>query len=124
MKFKLALLTFVILTFSNVKAQSSNQTKGFNTPTHPINPTPTIHDEIPVIFGVSGDRSPAADRYILDIKTLQTCFKKGKIPRDFPAYENELSFNDNKKIVLKWAKKHKRLLTEEKRLWLTQKSNH
>ena len=122
MKFKLALLTFVILAFSNVKAQSTNQIKGFNTPTHPINPEPTIHLDVPVVFGVSGDRSPAADRYILDIKTLQTCFKKGKIPRDFPLYDGELSFNDNKETVLKWAKKHKRFLTEEKRLWLTQKS--
>jgi hypothetical protein len=122
MKFKLALLTFVLLTFSNVEAQSTNQIKGFHTATHPINPEPTIHLDVPVIFGLSGDRSPAADRYILDIKTLRTCFKKGKIPRDFPLYENELSFNDNKVIVLKWAKKHKRLLTEEKRLWLTQKS--
>jgi len=123
MKFKLALITFVLLTFSNVEAQSTNQIKGFNTPTHPINPEPTTQHDVPVIFGVSGDRSPAADRYILDIKTLQTCFKKGKIPRDFPLYENDLSFNDNKVIVLKWAKKHKRLLTEEKRIWLTQKSN-
>ena len=123
MKFKLALITFVLLTFSNVEAQGTNQIKGFNTPTHPINPEPTTQLDVPVIFGVSGERSPAADRYILDIKTLQTCFKKGKIPRDFPYYENDLSFNDNKVIVLKWAKKHKRLLTEEKRLWLTQKSN-
>ncbi|MEY3048399.1 MAG: hypothetical protein RL365_437 [Bacteroidota bacterium] len=122
MKFKLVLFTIVLLTFSNVEAQSSNQIKGFNTPTYPINPSPTIHNEIPVIFGVSGDRIPAADRYILDIKTLRTCFKKGKIPRDFPEYENDLSLNDNKNIALKWAKKHKRLLTKENRLWLTQKS--
>ena len=123
MKFKLVLLSVVFLTFFNVEAQSSNQKKGFNAPTHQINPPATTPVEVPVIFGVSGERSPAADRYILDIKTLQTCFKKGKIPRDFPYYENDLSFNDNKVIVLKWAKKHKRLLTEEKRIWLTQKSN-
>lgn len=123
MKFKLVLLSVVFLTFFNVEAQSSNQKKGFNAPTHQINPPATTPEVVPVIFGVSGERSPAADRYILDIKTLQTCFKKGKIPRDFPYYENDLSFNDNKVIVLKWAKKHKRLLTEEKRIWLTQKSN-
>lgn len=123
MKFKRVLLFVVLLTFFNVEAQTTYQKNGFGTPTHPINPTTANPLKVPVIFGVSGERSPAADRYILDIKTLQTCFKKGEIPRDFPRYDNELTFNDNKLIVLKWAKKHKRLLTQEKRLWLTQKSN-
>lgn len=123
MKLKLLSLSIVLLTFFNVKSQTTNQQKGFNSPTHQINPPVQSQPEIPVIFGHSGERSPAADRYILDIKTLRTYFKRGKIPRDFPAYDSNLSFEDNKRIAYKWALKHKRLLTSEKRTWLTKKSN-
>ena len=50
MKFKLVLLSVVLLTFFNVEAQSTNQKKGFNTPTHQINPAATTPVEVPVIF--------------------------------------------------------------------------
>lgn len=123
MKFNLLSLSIVLLTFFNVNCQTTNQQKGFNSPTHQINPTSQTQPEIPVIFDIKGERSPAADRYILDIKTLQSCFKKGKIPHHFPTYDGSLNFEQNKNIVLNWALKHKRLLTKEKRLWLTQKSN-
>jgi hypothetical protein len=124
MKFKLISLSIVLLTFFNVNGQTTNQQKGFNSPTHQINPPAELHPEIPVIFGVSGERTPAADRYILDIKTLRTYFKRGKIPRNFPVYDTNLSFKDNKHMAIKWTYKHKRLLTDEKRTWLTQKSKH
>jgi hypothetical protein len=68
-------------------------------------------------------RSVAADKYILDIKSLRTYFKKGKIPHSFPDYRSDLSFDENKAIAIKWASKHKRLLTKEKRAWLNQKTN-
>lgn len=124
MKFNLLSLSIVLLTFFNVNGQTTNQQKGFNSPTHQINPSTQTQPEIPVIFGVSGERSPAADRYILDIKTLRSYFKKGKIPQNFPSYDTNLSFEDNKQLAIKWANKHKRLLTTEKRTWLTQKSTH
>lgn len=124
MKFNLLSLSIVLLTFFNVNGQTTNQQKGFNSPTHQINPSTQTQPEIPVIFGVSGERSPAADRYILDIKTLRSYFKKGKIPQNFPSYDTNLCFEDNKQLALKWVNKHKRLLTTEKRTWLTQKSTH
>jgi hypothetical protein len=124
MKFKLLSLSIVLLTFFNVNSQTTNQQKGFNSVPHQINPPSQSQPEIPVIFGASGERSPAADRYILDIKTLRTYFKRGKIPRNFPAYDTDLSFEDNKRLAVKWALNNKRLLTHEKRTWLTQKSKH
>lgn len=124
MRFKLLSLSIVLLTFFNVNSQTTNQQKGFNIATHQINPPSQSQPEIPVVFGASGERSQAADRYILDIKTLRTYFKRGKIPRNFPAYDTDLSFEDNKRLAVKWALKNKRLLTDEKRTWLTQKSKH
>lgn len=124
MKFKLLSLSIVLLTYFNVNSQTTNQQKGFNSTTHQINPPSQSQPEIPVVFGANGERSPAADRYILDIKTLRTYFKRGKIPRNFPAYDTDLSFEDNKHLAMKWTNKHKRLLTDEKRTWLTKKSKH
>lgn len=124
MKLKLLSLSIVLLTFFNVNSQTTNQQKGFNIATHQINPPSQSQPEIPVVFGASGERSPAADRYILDIKTLRTYFKRGKIPKNFPSYDTNLSFADNKELAIKWANKHKRFFTSEKRMWLTQKSKH
>lgn len=124
MRFKLLSLSIVLLTFFNVNSQTTNQQKGFNSVPHQINPPSQSQPEIPVVFGASGERSPAADRYILDIKTLRTYFKRGKIPKNFPSYDTNLSFADNKELAIKWANKHKRFFTSEKRMWLTQKSKH
>ena len=124
MKLKLLSLSIVLLTFFNVNSQTTNQQKGFNIATHQINPPSQSQPEIPVVFGASGERSQAADRYILDIKTLRTYFKRGKIPKNFPSYDTNLSFVDNKELAIKWANKHKRFFTSEKRTWLTQKSKH
>jgi hypothetical protein len=123
MKFKLASLFILLLTFSNVRCQELHQQKGFNTPIHPINSTTQVHPEIPVLFGVHGQRTPAADKYILDFKTLSAYFKHGKIPRAFPLYDTDLSFEANKQGALRWTKCHKWMLTKEKRDWLTKKSN-
>ncbi len=123
MKFKIATLFILMFTFSNVRGQEVYQQKGFNTPTHLINPTTQVQPEIPVLFGTQGQRTPAADQYILDFKSLRAYFKTGKIPRAFPSYDTDLSFEANKQRALRWTKRHKWMLTKEKRDWLTQKSN-
>ena len=123
MKFKIATLFILMFAFSNVMGQKVYQQKGFNTPIHPINPTPQVQPEIPVLFGAQGERTPAADQYILDIKSLSAYFKTGKIPATFPLYDTELSFEVNKQRALTWTKRHKWMLTKEKRDWLTKKSN-
>lgn len=123
MKFKIAALFMIMLTFSNVRGQEVYQQKGFNTPIHPINPTTQVQPEIPVLFGAKGERTPAADQYILDIKSLRAYFKTGKIPGTFPSYDTDLSFEANKQRVLRWTRRHKWMLTKEKRDWLTKKSN-
>jgi hypothetical protein len=123
MKFKIAALFIILFTFSNVRCQELHEQKGFNTPIHPINPTTQVQPEIPVLFGTQGQRTPAADQYILDFKSLRAYFKTGKIPRAFPSYDTDLSFEANKQRALRWTKRHKWMLTKEKRDWLTKKSN-
>ena len=54
MKFKIGTLFILMFTFSNVMGQEVYQQKGFNTPIHPINPTPQVQQEIPVLFGAQG----------------------------------------------------------------------
>jgi len=107
--------TFIIFAQSNNK-----QKKGFNQGTHIINPSNKA-DEVEVIFKIAGERNPAADRYILDIKTLRSCFKKQTIPKKFPKYDSSLSFDDNKRLAIHWMKSHKYLLTKERRIWLNKK---
>lgn len=64
------------------------------------------------------ERLPSADRYILDLKSLMNYFIDKKIPADFPLYANEKSFSYNKRKALKWFKKHRELITEERKEWL------
>lgn len=75
-----------------------------------------------VFIKEKGTRLPSADGYILDIKKLRTFFKDEKIPKRFPKYLTELSFDDNKRIALHWAKKHKKLFKKEYQEMIIKKS--
>lgn len=124
MKLKLVFLLLACFALRKTFSQTNKEAKSLEKPAHLINPPVEKAKDQPVIFGKDEmGRSVAADKYILDIKSLRAYFKKGKIPRSFPDYRTDLSFEENKGIAIKWAKKHKRLLTEEKRAWLNQKTN-
>jgi len=122
MKLKFTSLFIILFACINIKSQEIYQKKGFNTEFHPINPINHIQPELPILFGSNNLRVPAADRYILDIKTLQGYFKDKKIPKRFPLYDNNISFEENKQLALLWTKRNKRFLTKEKRDWLSEKS--
>lgn len=124
MKLKLVILSLACFAVGISYSQTNTQAKSLKKPAHLITPPVEKTNELPVIFGKDETgRSVAADQYILDIKSLRAYFKKGKIPRSFPDYRTDLSFEENKSIAVKWANKHKRLLTKEKRAWLNEKTN-
>ena len=78
-----------------------------------------VRPEIP--FAELSERLPSADRYILDLKSLMNYFIDKKIPADFPLYDNDKPFTYNKRKALKWFKKHRELITEERKEWLQMK---
>ena len=63
-------------------------------------------------------RLPSADRYIVDVKSLLSYFNTPNIPEDFPLYNPSKSFKRNKKIAIKYLKRHSELLREEVKVQL------
>lgn len=119
----LSLLSFSRINFSQVV---SHDKKSLNRPTQLIQPNNqnVVSPQIEVIFDNKNERNPAADQYILDIKSLRAYFKHNKIPKKFPLYNQELTYEENKKAAFHWISIHKRLLTPEKRAWLNKKMQH
>ncbi len=54
-------------------------------------------------------------KYIINDEKLKTLFVSGEIPVDFPEYDNNISYQENKKIAVRWAQKPENyaLLNEE-----------
>lgn len=63
-------------------------------------------------------RLPSADQYIVDVKSLLSYFASPKIPENFPMYNPSKSFKRNKKIAIKYLKRHSELLREEVKVQL------
>lgn len=63
-------------------------------------------------------RLPSANRYIVDVKSLLSYFNTPNIPEDFPLYNPSKSFKRNKKIAIKYLKRHSELLREEVKVQL------
>jgi hypothetical protein len=58
-------------------------------------------------------RLPSADRYVVDVKSLLSYFTSPTIPENFPMYNPSKSFKRNKKIAIKYLKRHSELLRDE-----------
>ena len=55
------------------------------------------------------------DKYIFDDKKMKSFLKDGHIPASLPLYDHQLSYAENKKIAIEWAKEHPKLIKKELR---------
>ncbi len=55
------------------------------------------------------------DKYIFDDKKMKSFFKDAHIPASLPLYDHQLSYAENKKIAIEWAKAHPKLIKKELR---------
>lgn len=76
-----------------------------------------VQKVIPFITDLDS-RLPSADRYVVDVKSLLSYFASPKIPENFPMYNPSKSFKRNKKIAIKYLKRHSELLREEVKVQL------
>lgn len=116
---KITLILFMFgLGSLTINAQIVTEKKSIEKKSSPVSAQEPLKVRPEIPFAELSERLPSADRYILDLKSLMNYFIDKKIPADFPLYANEKSFSYNKRKALKWFKKHRELITEERKEWL------
>jgi len=116
---KITLILFMFgFGFFNLDAQVVLEKKSIERKSTPVTSQEPLKVRPEIPFAELSERLPSADRYILDLKSLMNYFIDKKIPTDFPLYDKEKSFSYNKRKASKWFKKHRELITEDRKEWL------
>lgn len=115
---KCILFVFILVFSLGMNAQIQTQKKSLEKKKveTPVQETLKTRPEISLLDLT--ERLPSADRYILDLKSLMNYFIDKKIPADFPLYQKEKSFSYNQRKALKWFRKNRELITDERKVWL------
>jgi len=107
------LLVIILCQAINISAQVKTDKRSiYKKATNQETKTVPVPKAIPFITELES-RLPSADRYVIDVKSLLSYFTNPSIPKNFPLYDPSKNFKRNKKMAIKYLKRHTELLREE-----------